>query len=143
MIAITYMRYEDVSQWNTTFNTVSEKDYRGEDYEEFKRDKAEKLLEKIEKLYPDIRQHIQSYYTSTPLTYRDYIGSYDGSLYGILKECHDPVKSFIAVKTKIPNLLFTGQNLHMHGVYGVSIGAIKTCSELLGEKYLLQKINTA
>ena len=143
MIAITYMRYEDVSQWNATYNTVSEKDYRGEEYEEFKRTKAEKLLDKIEKLYPDIRRHIQSYHTSTPLTYRDYIGSYDGSLYGILKECQDPIKSFIAVKTKIPNLLFTGQNLHMHGVYGVSIGAIKTCSELLGEKYLLEKINAA
>jgi len=31
----------------------------------------------------------------------------------------------------------------MHGVYRVSIGAIKTHSELLGEKYLLEKINTA
>jgi all-trans-retinol 13,14-reductase len=94
-------------------------------------------------VYPDIRQHIRSYHTSTPLTYRDYIGSYDGSLYGILKDCHDPIKSFIAVRTKIPNLLFTGQNLHMHGVYGVSIGALKTCSELVGQKYLLEKIHQA
>jgi len=140
MIAITYMRYEDVKQWENTFNTVAEQDYRGEEYERFKKEKAEQLLDKVEKLYPDIRKHIKSYHTSTPLTYRDYIGTYDGSLYGILKECQDPLKSFISAKTKVPNLLFTGQNLHMHGVYGVAIGAIKTCSEILGQSYLLEKI---
>jgi all-trans-retinol 13,14-reductase len=141
LIAITYMRYEDVAPWKDTFNTTSEKDDRGETYEQFKKEKAEKMLNRIEALYPDIRQHIRSYYTSTPLTYRDYIGSYDGSLYGISKDCHDPIKSFISARTKIPNLFFSGQNLHMHGVYGVSIGALKTCSEILGQKYLLDKIH--
>ncbi|MES2733958.1 MAG: NAD(P)/FAD-dependent oxidoreductase [Bacteroidota bacterium] len=143
IIAITYMRYEDVAQWQNTFNTASEKEDRGADYDAFKKEKSEQLLDKIEKLYPDIRQHIHSYHSSTPLTYRDYIGSYDGSLYGILKDCQDPLRSFIPVRTKIPNLLLTGQNLHMHGVYGVAIGALKTCSEILGQKYLLEKVHQA
>ena len=34
-----------------------------------------------------------------------------------------PISVFISPKTKIPNLLFTGQNLNMHGVLGVTIGA--------------------
>lgn len=143
LIVITYMKYEEVAQWKDTFNTTSEQEDRGEAYEKFKKEKAEILLSKVEKLYPDIRQHIKSYHTSTPLTYRDYIGSYDGSLYGIMKDCNDPLKSFLAPTTRVPNLLLTGQNLHMHGVYGVAIGAVKTCSAILGQKYLLDKIITA
>lgn len=142
-IAIAYMRYDEMKQWENTYNTASEEDDRGEDYKKFKAEKAEKLLDKMEKLFPDIRSQLHSYYASTPLTYRDYIGTHDGSLYGILKDCNDPVKSFVAVKTKIPNLLMTGQNLHTHGVYGVAIAAIKTCNELLGQGYLIDKIKEA
>jgi all-trans-retinol 13,14-reductase len=140
LIVITYMRYEELSQWHNTFNTTSEQDDRGETYEKFKKEKAEKLLDRVEMLYPGIRKHIKSYHTSTPLTYRDYIGTHDGSLYGIVKDCQDPMKSFLSPRTKVPNLFLTGQNLHMHGVYGVAIGAVKTCSAILGQKYLLDKI---
>jgi len=143
IIVITYLREEEVDQWRETYNTTSEKEDRGESYEAFKIEKSEKVLDKVEKLYPDIRQHVKSYYSSTPLTYRDYIGGANGALYGVLKDCENPIKSFIPVKTKIPNLLLTGQNLHMHGVYGVSIGAIKTCAEILGQDYLLEKIHEA
>lgn len=142
-IAIAYMHYSEMQPWENTFNTVSEDDDRGEDYQKFKTEKANKLLDRIEKLFPDIRSQLHSYYASTPLSYRDYIGTHDGSLYGILKDCNDPIKSFVAVKTKIPNLLLTGQNLHTHGVYGVSVAAIKTCSEILGQGYLIDKINQA
>jgi all-trans-retinol 13,14-reductase len=140
LIIITYMRIEELAQWKNTYNTTSEQEDRGEAYEKFKKEKAEKLLDRVETLYPGIRQYVKSYHTSTPLTYRDYIGGYDGSLYGIVKDCQDPMKSFLSPRTKIPNLLLTGQNLHMHGVYGVAIGAVKTCSAILGQKYLIDKI---
>jgi all-trans-retinol 13,14-reductase len=142
-IAIAYMRYDEMKEWENTYNTTSEEDDRGEAYQKFKVEKAEKLLDRMEKLFPNIREQLHSYYASTPLTYRDYIGTHDGSLYGILKDCNDPIKSFVAVKTKIPNLLMTGQNLHTHGVYGVAIAAIKTCSEILGHGYLIDKIQLA
>lgn len=140
-IVIAYMHFEETKKWANTFNTTFQEDDRGEDYNQFKKQKAEKLLDKIEKLYPDIRSQIKSYYTSTPLTYRDYLGNEDGSLYGIKKDSTSPLKSFIAPKTKISNLFLTGQNLHTHGVYGVSIAAIKTCNEILGNGNLVNKIN--
>jgi hypothetical protein len=34
----------------------------------------------------------------------------------------------------------TGQNIHLHGVYGVTVTAIKTCGEIFGNKYLMNKI---
>lgn len=138
-----YMHYEDVKKWSNTYNTVGYEDYRGEDYEEFKRKKAEKLIDEVEKKIPGLRGKIYKYYTSTPLSYRDYIGTKDGSLYGIMKDYNDPIKTFISPKTKIPNLYLTGQNLNMHGVLGVTIGAVNTCSHLLGLNYLLGKIKSA
>jgi all-trans-retinol 13,14-reductase len=140
MTIMSYMRYEETQKWEKTFNMVGKESPRGQGYEAFKKEKAERLLDEVENKIPDIREKIASYYTSTPLTYRDYIGTRDGSLYGISKDFKNPMRSFISPKTKIPNLLLTGQNLNMHGVLGVTIGAILTCSELLGHKNLMEKI---
>ncbi|MGK7389891.1 MAG: phytoene desaturase family protein [Candidatus Cyclobacteriaceae bacterium M2_1C_046] len=143
MTLMAYMKYSDTEKWANTFNIVSKEEDRGSDYEAFKKEKAEILIEELEKKMPDIRNNIETYYTSTPLTYRDYIGTKDGSLYGIVKDYKDPMKSFISPRTKIPNLLLTGQNLNLHGVLGVTIGAVITCSEFLGNKYIMDKVREA
>jgi hypothetical protein len=63
-----------------------------------------------------------------------------GSMYGYVKDVNRPMQSFLSPKTKIKNLLFTGQSLNMHGILGVTIGAVVTCSEILGKDYLLNKV---
>ena len=77
---------------------------------------------------------------STPLTYRDYTGTPDGSLYGIIKDYRDTLMTTLTPRTKIPNFYFTGQNINLHGVLGVTIGAVMTCGEILGIDSLLKKI---
>jgi all-trans-retinol 13,14-reductase len=144
MTVLSYMKYDEVKQWDDTFATIPHfRESRGEGYEDFKRDRAERLISKFEEKMPNIRSCIKSYTTSSPLSYRDYIGAKDGGLYGIAKDYKDPLRTFISPKTKIPNLLFTGQNLNMHGVLGVTVGAIRTCGEFVGQNYLVQKINEA
>jgi len=138
---LAYMRYEEVEKWETTFNTVAEKDERGEEYEKFKAEKTEILLKELEKKFPDIRDCIQSTYVATPLTYRDYIGSSTGCMYGFAKDANFPLKNYLPPRTKIRNLLLTGQSISMHGILGVTIGAVLTSSELLGRRYLIDKIN--
>ncbi len=140
LTSIAYMRFEETKPWENTFNTVAIENDRGEDYEAFKQRKIEAYIKEIEKKFPDIRSCIKSVHTSTPLSYRDYIGCYEGSMYGFAKDADNPMKSFLSPRTKIPNLLFTGQGLNMHGVLGVTISAVVTCGELLGKEYLLQKI---
>ena len=135
LIAMSYMKFDEVKKWENT--KVAN---RGEEYEEFKRKKAEAFLDLIEKKFPDIRSKIKNYYTSSPLTYRDYTGTLEGTSYGILKDFNEPFKTLITPKTKIPNLFFTGQNLNIHGILGVTIGAVMTCGELLGLEYLVKKI---
>jgi len=143
MTFITYMKYDDVAPWIDTFNTTAEKNDRGESYEEFKTRKVSKFLDEIELKFPGITACIQSVHNSTPLSYRDYIGGHNGNMYGYVKDSRDPMKTLIPSKTKLDNLLLTGQSINMHGVLGVTIGAVVTCSEILGKEYLVAKINEA
>ena len=141
---LSYMKYDEVKAWESTFATIPHhRESRGEAYEDFKRNRAERVIDEVAKKFPQIRSCIKSYTTATPLTYRDYIGAKDGGLYGIAKDYRDPLKTFISPKTKIPNLFFTGQNLNMHGVLGVTVGAIRTCGEFVGQNYLIRKINNS
>jgi all-trans-retinol 13,14-reductase len=138
IIVNTYMSWKDVTAWEDT--TVEK---RGDSYQEFKKQKAEKLLEMLEKDFPGIRSKTEAYYTSTPLTYRDYIGTHKGSIYGLLKDFNDPLRTMILPRTTVKNLFLTGQNINIHGVIGVTIGSILTCSELIGSAYLLKKMKEA
>lgn len=138
-----YMRFDEVKKWEHTFNTVSQEENRGDDYEEFKRTKSEKLFDLVETRFPGFKAAIKSYYAATPLSMRDYIGTDDGSLYGIVKDYREPMRTFISPRTKIPNLLLTGQNLNLHGVLGVTVSSVLTCSEILGSEYLIEKVRNA
>ncbi len=140
---MTYMRYEEMKEWENTFNTSIDESSRGERYEQFKKEKAAQLIEYAEKEVPGLKECIYSCHIATPLTLRDYIGTEDGSLYGVTKDYRNPLKSFISPRTKIPNLLLTGQNLNLHGVLGVSMSAIVTSAEVFGMEYLLEKIKNA
>lgn len=119
------MSYQEVAQW-----ADSKSGHRSADYYEFKRQKAEQYLELLEQSFPSIRQNIEAYETSTPLTYRDYTGTTEGSTYGILHDKNNFEQTRISQRTKIPNLFLTGQNIHWHGILGVTVGAMLTCREL-------------
>lgn len=136
-----YMKYEEVSQWSHTYNTVTHPSDRGDDYAIFKKIKAEKLIDCVEQKFPGFRKCIKSYTTSTPLTFRDYMGTTDGSIYGIKKDYKDAIKSFISPRTKINNLFLSGQNINLHGILGVSISSLVSCSSLINLTDLLNKIN--
>lgn len=144
LILMAYMSYEELRPWHDSTNIIpNHEENRGSDYEDFKERKSQKLIDALLIRMPELKGNIESYYSSTPLTYRDYIGSRDGTLYGISKDYRDPLKTFISPKTKVPNLLLTGQNLNLHGVLGVTVGAVVTCSELVGGDYLINKINAS
>ena len=143
MTLLTYMRYEEVKEWEHTFNTVSSVNSRGETYDAFKKRKTEKLLDEVEKKFPGLRDCIYSCYSSTPLSLRDYIGNADGSTYGISKDYKDPLKTFIPARTKLPNLYFTGQNLNLHGILGTTLSGVITSIEILGKDDIIEKIRNA
>lgn len=138
-----YMKYDEVKKWENTYNVVNHIEERGEDYEAFKILKAEKILDVMEVKFPNIRQAIQSYYTCSPLSYRDYMGTDDGAIYGIVKDCKAPLQNMVSTRTKIKNLLLVGQNITIHGIHGVAMSSIVSCSTFVDLPYLIKKIDNA
>jgi all-trans-retinol 13,14-reductase len=133
--ALTFMPLSQYSQWSQI--PPSE---RGINYQNFKKERAEKLLDAVSRKYPGLKENVESYFVSTPLTFQDYTGTKEGSAYGILKDCYNPLMAIISPRTRITNLFFTGQNLNIHGVLGTTIGAVLASSELIGFKELVNKI---
>ena len=110
------------------------------DYENFKAYKTQKLLESLYKHFPEVSGCVKRTYSSTPLTYFDYTGSEGGSMYGIAKDINLGVACRVPHRTKIPNVFQTGQNINSHGMLGVLVGTIVTCSELLTSQKIYQQI---
>lgn len=124
---LTPMFWEEVEQW--TESTVGR---RGEAYEEFKKQKAEECIEIASKHIPELRGAIEHVYTSTPLSYRDYTGTKEGSAYGVQKDYSQLMTTLLSPKTPIQNLFLTGQSLNLHGILGVSMTSFFTCAEIIG-----------
>lgn len=140
---MTYMEWSEVAQWADTEHTTLHEVSRGADYEAFKKEKGEKLLARVAERFPYLVKNIESWSASTPLTWRDYTASPRGSIYGVAKDYHDPLRTMISPNTKIQNLYMTGQNIKLHGVLGVALTALVTCSSILGRDYLITKIKQA
>lgn len=137
---MTYMNYEQMQKWQESFNTVKNEGERGADYALFKNEIITEMLIILEKYFPNIQQNIVSTHTSSPLSYRDYIGTLDGTMYGFEKEANQPLKTMISPKTKIDNLFLTGQNVRLHGILGVTITGFLTVAEMVGKDYFFDKV---
>ena len=130
------MIWDAVKQWEDT-----KIGRRGNEYEEWKRMCAEKLLDKMEEIHPGFRECIEAVNTASPLTIRDYYGVKEGAMCGYRKDCNNMTMSRVPVVTKAKNLLLTGQNCGGHGFCGVPLTAITTSEAILGQNYVLNKIN--
>ncbi|PUV24862.1 phytoene desaturase family protein [Sphingobacterium athyrii] len=137
MTVMCYMTAAEVQQWDKSFNRsiIQQLSTRGDSYEAFKTAKANQIIEELQHLFPNIKDAIRSVHTSSPLTYRDFIGAEEGNMYGYLKEHQYPLNSLISTKTKVKNLFLTGQNVKMHGVLGVTITAFSCCLMMLGKEF--------
>ena len=140
---LTYMHATEFEQWQSTRNITAKPSEREIAYHQFKEERASKLISVVAQRYPELQEHIYSMKIATPLTFRDYMGSPDGSMYGLMADVNNQAFTQVPVRTKVPNLLLTGQNIGLHGVLGVSINAIAACGELVGLDYLLNKINNS
>ena len=59
---------------------------------------------------------------------------------GIAKDINLGPVARVHHRTKIPNLLLTGQNINSHGILGVLVGTVVTCSELLTSEHIFNEI---
>lgn len=131
-----YMRYDEVAHWAAL--PVSQ---RGEEYDTWKADQAEKLINAAARQFPVLKDCVSDWIAATPITYESYIGTPGGAMYGTVRDYRNPMASYVFPRTKIPNLFFTGQNINLHGMLGVSISALLTCGEIVGLHEIIREIN--
>ena len=104
--------------------------HRPKAYKEMKARVAEQCLALAETVIPGLGEMILKTWSSTPLTYKDYNLTPEGSAFGFRKDFSNPMMTIVSPKTQIPNLFMTGQSLMLHGLHGVTMTAAYTCQEI-------------
>lgn len=118
--------------------------HRPPGYEALKKNCETRLLRCFLRYFPEAEGCIESYFSATPLTIRDFTGSPEGSLYGIVKDVRSLELSHTAPHTKIRNLFLTGQNINLHGILGTPLNALITVAAITGGiEPLIEKIQQA
>jgi len=136
MVVNCIMPYSAVEQWQDT--TTGR---RGIEYEQWKQARVVQVMDKLERLHPGLASTVQTVYSSSPLTIRDYYNEPQGALYGTRKDCRNLALSQLSVFTRVRNLLLTGQCVNLHGICGVPLTAINTVEAIVGENVIINKIN--
>lgn len=108
--------------------------HRGDDYKAFKERLADECIALAECFIPGLHNMVEARYSTTPLTYRDYTLTPNGSSYGVRKDYHNPMMTLLSAKTPIPNLFLTGQSLTLHGLLGVTMTSLFTVAEIIGKE---------
>ncbi len=126
---LTPLPWERIEQWSDT-----KVGHRGDDYRAMKERLAEECIALAETFIPGLHHMVEAHYSTTPLTYRDYTLTPNGSAYGVRKDYHNPMMTLLSAKTPIPNLYLTGQSLTLHGLLGVTMTSLFTVSEIIGKE---------
>jgi hypothetical protein len=100
-------------------------------YKELKDRLCDKLINSLEKVIPDIRNHIVQLDLGTPLTNEYYINSTRGNVYGTEKGFFQTGPFSYNAQTEIQNLYMCGASIMSHGVAGASYSGVKTAAMIL------------
>ena len=105
--------------------------HRAPDYDAFKDDLAQRMLEVLYTQMPQLRGKVAFSEISTPLTTEHFAGYARGELYGI---DHTPQRfrlDFLRPSTPIPGLYLTGQDIVSCGVAGALFAGVLTATTLM------------
>jgi all-trans-retinol 13,14-reductase len=116
---------------------------RPAEYKEHKNLIAQRIFAAMEKHHPGFTARIEKFETSSPLSHLHFNGSHQGSSYGIYHSMAQTGPRAIGPRTKILNLLLTGQNSLFPGLLGSAISGLRTAGHIVGIKPLLQDLKTS
>lgn len=118
---------EDYQQWQgTTWQQ------RGDDYEARKDALAKKMLEKLFERKPQLREVLDYYELSTPLSTQFYQHNDAGEIYGLDHPVERFKQSCLHPQAPIKNLYMTGVDVMTAGVGGGLMGGVMSTMCLLG-----------
>lgn len=104
---------------------------RGEDYEKFKNDITERMLDRLELSFPGIKSSIVFKELATPLTNKHYVNAPYGNLYGIEKSVNQIGPGSFSIQTEIKNLYLCGASTHGQGIAPCTKSGLVAASKVL------------
>ena len=105
---------------------------RGYEYERFKADLGERMLEHLYARLPQLRGKINYYEVSTPQSTNWFSGYQRGELYGLDHTTERLQQDWLGPRTRIPGLWLTGQDTLTCGVTGAMMAGMLTTMALVG-----------
>ena len=136
LMAVVPMSFDAVRQWSD-----STTGHRPADYVAWKEQQMARVTRLISRSFPRFEAAVVRSFASTPLTFRDWLGTPEGNMYGYCKDASNILLSHLPIHTKVSNLLLTGQCINLHGICGVPLTAIQTAEAVLGQGVVLDAIH--
>ncbi|OIQ39986.1 MAG: FAD-dependent oxidoreductase [Bacteroidetes bacterium MedPE-SWsnd-G1] len=109
---------------------------RGEDYDELKESISKRLFEVLFKQLPHLKDKIDCYELSSPLSTSHFVNYDKGEIYGL---DHTPERfrqKFLQPRTPIKGLFLTGQDIVTAGVGGALFAGLITASAITGKNFM-------
>ncbi len=113
---------------------------RPAEYSQFKLSYANRMLDLVEARGLGIRSALKGFVTSSALTNQHYNPSPEGSAYGIYHSFQATGLRSLGPRTKVRNLLLTGQNTLFPGLLAAAIAGMRTAGNVIGMKPTLEKL---
>ena len=110
---------------------------RSEEYTQFKKAYSGQLLKLVDRYVPQFSEMLIYQTTSTPLSNLHFNGSEEGSPYGIYHSIQNTGPRALGPRTKVRNLLLTGQSCLFPGLMGAAISGMRTTGHIVGIKSMI------
>ncbi len=124
--AITFIDYKAFEKYQ------NEDNQRSEAYLKFKEKLTQKMIHGVEKVLPEVSNHIVNQELGTPITNEYYINTTKGNVYGTEKSLKHIGPFAFKANSEIENLYLCGASILSHGVAGASHSGVDTASRILG-----------
>jgi all-trans-retinol 13,14-reductase len=131
-LAILPLSVEDFSPWR-----ASRHQERPVAYDRCKKALTEEVLARLQREVPAVAGTIRTVAAATPLTYRDYVASPYGSLYGVK---HRVGQLNPQTQTRARGLYLAGQATAAPGVLGAMLSGFLACGTIFGHESLRQEL---
>ncbi|WP_419193446.1 phytoene desaturase family protein [Kolteria novifilia] len=105
---------------------------RGDDYDAFKEELSERLLETLYVHCPQVKGKIDTMELSTPLSTEHFMGHRKGAIYGLAATPARFLEKRLRPRTAIKGLYLTGTDICTLGVAGALSGGFLTASAIAG-----------
>jgi len=126
---VTPANMEWFSQWDGT-----QWQKRGDDYEALKAQFSERLMEKLYERHPQLRDKLEYFELSTPLSTNWYQKTSAGEMLALDHYVDRFKQPFLHPITPVKNLYMTGSDVMTAGVGGAMMAGVMTTSAMLGRK---------